>query len=425
MSNVLIRLAMIALAACASIAPLASRAETTIQVLYASPNIYQPVFDKITREFEVKHPDIKVKFWMPAANYDEAIPQILRGAVTGKLPDVFFTGFNYLRVLKDRNLLVPLEQFVSGPDEWNKLGYLPPMLSLSELEKNVWGLPFAISIPIVYVNEDLIKRAGGSIEGLPKDWRGLAELGQKINALDPGLTGFWFPHSVTGNFGLQQLIDSAGGEMGSENGCELRFDQKPGQWALETLEMFHSLGMPAYSQTQAQQAFAAGTVGIYVSSTALTRSMEKAAAGRFSFHVLSFPQVSGDGHLPAGGSVGVMMAKDKVKQEAAWEFLKHATGPIGQTDVATLTGYLPANQQALDDPKLLGTTYVNAPNNRAGLKQLSIVHGWYNWGGANSVKIVDVINNYTTAIASGRQSAADAMTAMKRDVKALLVSCEK
>lgn len=419
--------ALVAIAACliGTAAATATPAQTTLQVFYAYPNNYKAVLERIAGEFEAAHPDIKIMFWNPASSYDTATPQVLRGALIGQVPDIFFTGLNYLRVLKDQDLLVPLDSFVKTKGEWEAMGYRAPMLAMGSLGNEVYALPFAISMPVLYVNEDLVRRAGLTVDTLPKDWRGLAEVGTRITALDPNYIGFFFAYDASGNWGLQQLVNSAGGEMGTPDGCGLRFDEKPGQAAFATLEMFHTLGMPAYSQDQVRAAFAAGTVGIYAASTSQIARMKKAAAGKFSFRILPYPLESEASRLPAGGSIATITTRDPTRQKAAFEFLTFATGPVGATHVATYTGYMPGNQKALDDPKLLGPAYINAPNNQAGLTSLAIGTGWYNWGGANGVKIVDVIQEATSDVVAGRRSAAQALPALVKQVQPLLAGCAR
>ncbi|MBB3769434.1 multiple sugar transport system substrate-binding protein [Angulomicrobium tetraedrale] len=422
-----IRTALTAIAAglIGTASAMAAPAQTTLQVFYAYPNNYKPVLERIAGEFEAAHPDIRISFWTPASSYDTATPQVLRGALTGQVPDVFFTGLNYLRVLKDQDLLVPLDGFVKTQAEWEAMGYRDAMLAMGSLGSEVYALPFAISMPVLYVNEDLVRRAGLAVDTLPKDWRGLAEVGAKIAALDPTYVGFFFAYDASGNWGLQQLVNSAGGEMGTPDGCGLRFDEKPGQWTFETLEMFHKLGMPAYSQDQVRAAFAAGTVGIYAASTSQIARMEKAAAGKFGFRILPYPLPSEASRLPAGGSVAAITTRDPALRKAAFEFLTFATGPVSATHVATYTGYMPGNQKALDDPELLGPIYVKARNNQPGLTSLAIGTGWYNWGGANGVKIVDVIQEATNSVAAGRESASQALPALANEVRRLLAGCAR
>ena len=397
-----------------------AQAEITLDVLYAFPNNYREVQEEIATRFEAEHPDIKIDYRNPAPNYDDASSQVLRDALVGKVPDVFFTGGNYMRVLASRDLTVPLDAFVASRSDWEKLGYLDSTLSLAQHAGAVHGLPFAISLPVLYVNADLVEAAGASVANLPRNWKDMAVLGRAIAAQGDDIVGFYHDYGGAGNFNFQVMVNSDGGVMGSADGCSVSFDEPAGLAALETFEMLYEEGMPDLSQNQIRSAFAAGKVGIWMSSTSKIAQMEKVSVGKFDFTVLPYPLASEQGRLPAGGAIAVMLTKDPAKQAAAWEFIKFATGPVGQTLVATYTGYMPSNQKAIDTPELLGRFYEENPNKLVGVEQLPVLTGWYNWAGGNSVKIVDVIQDHVDSVVFGKRSAAETMPEMTREVEALL-----
>lgn len=397
-----------------------AQADTTLDVVYAFPNNYKKVQEEIASRFETANPGIKIKYRSPATNYDTALAQVLRESIIGETPDVFFTGGNYMRVLADQKLAVPLDTFVESPGQWQEMGYLDSMLSLGRLNGKIYGLPFATSIPVLYVNLDIVKKAGGSVEKLPQDWGELARFGQQMSKQGEDVIGFYHDYAGAGNFNFQVLLNSNGGVMGSEDGCTVAFNGPEGMRALQTLEMFVERGMPKYSQNQIRQAFAAGNVGIWMSSTSKIAQMEKASAGTFGFRVLPYPLPTKQGRLPAGGAIAVMTTKDAKKQAAAWKFIAFATGPIGQTLVAEYTGYMPNNKKAVDDPKLLGRFYEKNPNKLVGVQQMPVLTGWYNWAGKNSVKIVDVIQKHVDSVAFGKRKAKDVMPEMAEDVQKLL-----
>lgn len=402
----------------------AALADTTLDVLYANVSVFKDIQEKLAADFERQHPDIHISFWTPAQTYDEGTAQILRGSLVGQVPDVYFNGLNQVRVLVTQNIAVPFDQFVAGKDDWARLGYIPSMVSLGEIEGKTYGLPFAVSTPVMYVNEDLLKKAGGSIENFPKDWDGILALGKKMADPANGITGFLYGYDNAGNFLYQALVNSDGGTMGSADGCKLAFDGPAGKWALAEHEAFFKAGMPNMGWQQGRPAFAAGKVGIYVESSATVALMEKSAGGKFTVRTLPFPLPAADGKLPAGGAVAMILAKDPAKQKAAWEYIKFVTGPEGQTAMANATGYAPGNQIAVDDPKLLKGYYEARPNFATGVKQLPVMTGWYNWGGPNSVKIVDVIQNYINDVVAGRRTADATMPLMVADVQKLLpASC--
>ncbi len=115
-----------------------------------------------------------------------------------------------------------------------------------------------------------------------------------------------------------------------------------------------------------------------------------------------------------------MLAKDPEKQQAAWKYIKFATGPIGQTIMANHTGYLPSNDIAIRTPGLLGDFYKANANYRTSIAQLPILTGWYAFPGPNAVKIIDVIKRHAEAVVTGKKTAVETMPAMATDVQKLV-----
>jgi multiple sugar transport system substrate-binding protein len=400
-------------------------AQTTINVLYAVPSNFKKLQEDIAARFAKERPDIKIVFWNPAATYEEGVQQVLRGNISGEIPDVVFTGLNQIRVFVDRNLAVSLESFAAADQGFEKLGYLPSMISLGRIAGRPYGLPFAISTPVLYVNGDLVKKAGGNMESFPKDWDAILALSQKIAALPDKPTGFSFQWDASGNWMYQALVNSKGGRYASDDGCEFELDSAEGKWALEMLEAFNKSGMPDLTWQQSRQAFDADTVGIVAGSTSYVTQAGKKIGNRFNYRTMPFPVPAANGRLPAGGTIATMLTKNDQKQKAAWDYMKYATGPVAQTMMATYTGYMPGNKYAVEDPKLLGDFYKVNENSMTSIRQLPIITAWYAWPGENGIKIIDVMKDHIASVVRGRRPAAEAMPDMVKDVKALLPSCTR
>ncbi|MGZ9724145.1 extracellular solute-binding protein [Rhizobium miluonense] len=394
--------------------------ETKLAVLYAFPSQYKEVLEQLASEFHAKHPDISIEYKQPAETYDTGIVQVLRDSLINEAPDVYFNGLNQLRVLTGKNQAVQLDQFVSNKQEWAQLGYTPSTLAVGQVEGKVYGLPFTLAMPILYVNENLLKKAGGSMATFPRDWDAIVELGKKMTDPAEGVVGFVYPHDLSGNWGYQALVNSAGGSMGSADGCTVSFSDEHGKWALEQLQAFRKSGMPDMGWAQGRQAFSAGKLGIYMASNGSVARFEKEAVGKFTVKTAPLPIPAKEGRLPPGGSVAMILAKDPARQKAAFEWVKFVTGPEGQTLMTEYTGYLPGNDLALRDDKYLKGYFDKRPNLNAAILELPFMTGWYNWSGQNSAKIVDVIQNHINDVASGRTTAETTLPKMANEVQKLL-----
>jgi multiple sugar transport system substrate-binding protein len=407
-----------AIAAPAGLARPASAQAVSLTAIHAlPPNMYQAV----TRRFVQEHPQIDIRLEPAAQTYEELTLRVLRGAATNMLPDIAFQGLNRVKMLRERDLGTPLDTLVGSGDEWARLGYLPSMLDLGRVDGRAYGLPFAVSTPVVYYNADLVRRAGGDPDRFPSDWDAIIDLGRRIKALGTDTLGIHFEYyNVSGNWTFIALVQSHGGRMATPDDRDVAFDSAEG---LRSLEVMRKAGevMVDISHSQALQAFIAGTLGIFVASSANNSQIEAEVARRFDARSAPFPLPSPSGRLPAGGAVSMMLlTRDPAKIAAAWEYMKFATGPVGQTIMVHEAGYCPGNSLAVNDPNLLGNFYADHPLHMTSIHQLPVMTGWYAFPGANSVRITDVIRGHLQTVVLQRGAPEQVLRAMARDVRALL-----
>lgn len=417
--------AMLALATAASLfasapAP-AQPVEITVQVPYARP--FRTIHETIAAEFMKHHPGVKVEFRTAYANYDDAIQQVLRGAITGDLPDVTYQGLNRQRVLVDRGLAVSLTPFIEKERQWEARGYTGALMRVGTVSGKVYGMAFAISTPVAYYNMDLVRKAGGDAQQLPRTWDEVIALAAKIKALGPDHGGLYYHWDVSGNWMWQSLISSQGGRMLTADEKKVAFGGSEGKTAIGLLARFvREAGMPNVPSNAALQMFAAGKLGMLFTTTAYLAQVTKLSDGRFELRTGRFPLPAGaaGGRLPAGGNTGMILTKDAAKQRAAWEYLKFASGPYGSTVMVKATGYMPPNANAAADPAYLKGFYEQNPNHRPALEQLPVITDWFAYPGENGLKITDVIRNHLESVVSGQGEPTAVLGRMVADVQALL-----
>lgn len=391
----------------------------TLTVLYHAPKVLRAAHEEIARRFNDGHADIKVRLLAPPETYEELAQRTLRDGIAGEAPDVVFHGLNRVRIFVDRKLAVPLDPFIKAEPTWDEMGYLPSMVALARFDGATYGLPFSISTPIVYYNEELVREALGVDAPVPTTWPEFVALGRQVQARDPSVTGIHFDYTISGNWMFLALIQSYGGRVLSEDETKVAFSGPAGIYALETLRRFRDGGMQDLSSAQARQAFSAGKIVVYSSSTAGLGGILKEVAGRFTVKTAPFPRPNADGTLPAGGNVAVMFTQDVDEQRAAWEYIKFATGPVGQTIMVNHTGYMPGNRIPVDDPAMLGSFYEQSPNHMTSMRQMPFMTGWYAFPGEQALKITDVIQDHMQTVVNGGEPR-EVLSTMADDVQALL-----
>jgi multiple sugar transport system substrate-binding protein len=411
-------IAGVALASLAVASP--AQAEVKLQVAYSNASVFKAVQESIAAKFMAQHPDIKIEFRNPAASYEELAQQLMRDKITNTLPDVAFNGINQLGLFVDQKLPVALDVHAQGDGGMEKLGYQPALAALGKKGGLQYGVPFGVSMPVIYVDTDLVSKAGMDANALTS-WPAILTAGQAIDQKVGGpVNGFYFDWEQTGNWLFQALVTSNGGKMLAGNGCDIAFDDAHGMAALKTLESFPKAGMKNLGQAEGRQAFVAGTVGIWVSSSGFASTAERMIGDKFKLKTLVFPVSAQNPRLPGGGAMAMVLSTDKARQQAAWEYVKFATGGEGQTIMAQGTGYMPVNEAAVNTPELMGNYYKQFPNQATALKQLPLLTEWVSYPGSNSLKMIEVIKGYTEGLINGSKSAEQTMPTLVRDVKALL-----
>jgi multiple sugar transport system substrate-binding protein len=134
-----------------------AHAETEVVVQYPYAELFEGTHKRIIEEFAKVRPDIKVTLRAPYDSYEDGTQKVLREAVTSQMPDVTFQGLNRIRVLVDKNIPAELDGYIAAEKDFDKQGFHQAMFDIGTASGKVYALPFAISLPIVYVNVDLAR----------------------------------------------------------------------------------------------------------------------------------------------------------------------------------------------------------------------------------------------------------------------------
>jgi multiple sugar transport system substrate-binding protein len=396
-------------------------------VQYTQPTIFDPAYKRIKDHFEAENPDIRIRYRGPQKDYDAGIQALLREATTGDLPHIAYVGLANLRVAAESNIAIDLARLAAADGATLEAqGWTLPLQGLGQVDKRQIGLPFAVSMPVVYYNADLVRRAGGDPANMPRDWDGLLRLAGKIGALGGDVAGMY--HTWTGASGpwlVQGLVYGAGGEMMLPGTDKVAFGDDKGRYAIGLYRRMVDEGrMPLITDTAARQQFIAGKMGLFLDSISRLSNFEKAIGERFTLQTSFYPTKDGrSGGLVTGGAAGIVTtaaAKDKAVLAAAWKYLKFASGPRGTNELIRNVGYMPVNALALQDPALLKGYFDDKPRHKTAVDQLPQLREWFQFPGPNGVKINDVIMERLQAVVDKSETPEGALAALVIEVNRLL-----
>lgn len=410
-----------ALAATPLAAPsLRAQAPVTITVHYAQPFIFKESYDAIAAEFAKREPNIRIE-WVTTPNYEEGMQLILRQAATNQMPDLSYQGFNRLRLFAERGIAQDLLPLIRAEGDPAALGYSRNILALAHFGGFQSGLAYAASNPICYYNADLVRRAGGDPDRMPTDWAGHIALSARIKALGDGNEGMHFRWSGD-DWMFSALLFGHGGRMLTEDERDIGFAGREGLESLRLIQaMVQQGGMPNLTIQAAQQAFAAGKLGMLYWTTAVLRGTIQQVGRNFDLRTGPMPVIDPvNGRLPTGGAAGMLTARDPAKREAAWKFLRFSTSAEGTSLMVRNTGYIPMNQQAIDDPRWLAEFYRDNPLFQTATRQVPIMIPWYAFPGAQSVRVTQTMVDNIARIVEGRGTPEQVLPEMAGEVRRLL-----
>jgi multiple sugar transport system substrate-binding protein len=409
----------------ATFAGLASAEQVTLDVLYAQP-AFAKYHEPIAQAFMKAHPDIEIKFRAPAKNYDEGHQAMLRAAVTNQLPDIYFPGFHLLAelsaVLQKRGQIVDMGPLLAAePAGWQAANYTDAMLKLGQVRGKQYGMPVNASLPIMYFNADLVKKAGGDPAHMPDTWDGLIALAAKIKATSPGVAGIANDvQSWPDTWMFQAMVDQAGGRVLDESGTKIAFDDAAGLQAMTILRrLVTEGGMPLLEGEASRQQFIAGQTGIYFQTPARLRMTLDGIGSRFTLGTAVFPiDDKAKGGIPTGGCAVVITTQDAARRKAAWEYVKFITGPEAQKIIVETTGYLPTNKRALG-ADYLGPFYDSNPNFRTVALQADRALPWQGYPG-DAVRIWRTQRDIINRIMRGDVTPKAGLDELARETRAMM-----
>jgi multiple sugar transport system substrate-binding protein len=375
-----------------SVGPVAAQ-NVTLDVFYAQPG-FAKYHEPIAQAFMAKNPSIAISFRAPAANYDEGHQAMIRQSITNQLPDIYVPGFHLLaeltNALTKRNQILEVGPlFAAEPAEWRDANYSEKMIELGKVGGKLYGLPVNASLPIMYYNTELVKKAGGDPQHLPDTWDGIIALAAKIRETSPGVAGIGYDaHDWPDDWLFRAMIHQGGGSMLDPSGTKAAFDGEPGRKAMQHLRrMVTEGGMPLIDFDSSRAQFTAGQMGLHFDTPARLRVISDQIGSKFTLGTEVFPiDDKAKGGIPTGGSAIVITAKDPAKQKAAWEYAKFLTGPEAQKVVVEITGYLPTNKLAAG-PNYLGPFYQANPHFMTAARETDRAVPWQGYPGGSSVRV--------------------------------------
>lgn len=317
----------------------------------------------IVEEFQRRHPEIKVRALLSGPGVMQQLSTFCAG---GKCPDVLMTWELTYAELADRGVLLDLNSLLARDKAFAAQLKSQSMGSLYETftyDGGQYALPEQWSGCYLYFNKQLFADAGvppppGSWEQSSKQPWSFDEFLDTAKALTKrdasgrvqqwGFVNAWVSFYSAGLFAMNNGVPWSTPRM---NPTHLNFDQEA---FIEAVQFYADLinkhkVAPSTADQQSMStvdSFAVNKAAMALSGHWRYSTFDRAAG--LDFDVAPLPVgPRGKAARSAIGVTGLAIASTSRRQEQAWEFVKFATGPVGQELIGESRLFVPVLKSAI------------------------------------------------------------------------------
>ncbi|MEB3216939.1 MAG: ABC transporter substrate-binding protein [Nostocales cyanobacterium 94392] len=140
---------------------------------WGASSVEQKLLKKLLHDFELEHPDIKVKYEVINDQYMDVIKTRLIGEAA---PDVFYLDALEAPFLMSQNVLEPLNKYINS--EFDLSDFQENLLNSFKYENQIYGLPKDYSTLALFYNKQTFDKK--DLKNPPTTWQELRTYSQKL-----------------------------------------------------------------------------------------------------------------------------------------------------------------------------------------------------------------------------------------------------
>jgi ABC-type glycerol-3-phosphate transport system substrate-binding protein len=320
-----------------------SSGPVTIRYQYTAYNVALEATQQLVDQFNKTNSDIIVEPVF-GGGWEETNKKLLASLAAGDAPEVAAVAMAYNAPFMVEGHFENLSKYMANDPELKESDFFKALLDLNRYNGVVYGLPLAISSPVLFYNKDIFRKAGLDPNKPPQTWDEVYEYAKKISALGGDTIGFMFRRS--NGYISMGMVRQFGGHWIANDNSSVLWTEPGAVDALKFVQKIHNEGVGVYQGDA--NLIQSNIVGMWLESCAnvgvyLTQL-------NFDWGNAPTPIKVTQSVPIGGGSIYMFKNSTQQKKDAAWKFLKFMVRPESQFIWSSATGYVLTTQAALNSP---------------------------------------------------------------------------
>jgi sn-glycerol 3-phosphate transport system substrate-binding protein len=317
----------------------------------------------LTDEFNASQSDVKVNL-VNQTSYESLFAKYKAGLGGGELPDLVQLEDTSLQSAIDSQSVLPVAACVKA-DKYSLKDFIPRTIDYYTVEGTLVGMPFNVSNPVFYYNQQAFEKAGLDPSKPPTTLDEIKDAAQTI--VDAGVTTKGYAIKLDPWY-LEQWLAKAGKIYVNEsNGRKSRatataFNNPVGveiaAWLKDMVDsgLAVNTGKPE-GNIDNLLAIGSDNAAMTIDSSAslgtITQVLESGQFPNVTVGVAPMPGPVGKGGILVGGAaLYIVNTSSKAQQDAAWQYIKYLVDPEQQATWGANTGYVPLRMSATELPAI-------------------------------------------------------------------------
>src|ERR1700722_17772687 len=315
------------------------------------------VLQSITNAFNSSQTKVHVTL-VTQAGYDDTWQKYLAGLSSGQLPDAVQLEDQRTQAAIDTGSFLPVQSCMNA-DKYSTSDYPPRPLAYCKVNGVQWAMPFAVSAPILYYNQNAFTKAGLNPNSPPSTLTQMVADAKALKASGSGMGLVLDPwHLETWLASANQLF------VNNKNGRSARataavFNNKTAVSIFSQLNTLVRSGdattNPATGPDQYDNllGIGSGKYGMTLeTSAALGTVTQLLGGGKYAnvkLGIGAFPVYSTSvkgGIEPGGSGVFISNKSSALDQAASWQFVSYLMSTQSVATWAAGTGYIPVRKSS-------------------------------------------------------------------------------